>query len=150
VGYGLQATHYRFWGAALLCCWCILLSPARATAESPVRLTSVASKTWIWAKPATSGRFLGYMRIGQSVALSAPEPVRGVGCPRGFYRVEPRGYVCHDRTVTLGGEPVHRAFLRANAHTAPRAGAFPYEYALSNGAPMYSRLPSEGEQRRVE
>jgi len=159
VGYGLQATDYRHRApqrglrllASLLGLGALLVATP-AGAESPQRLTSIASKTWIWPRPAASGRFLGYMRIGQTVALRSSEPVPGRGCPRGFYRVEPRGYVCHDRTVALDGalSSAAGAFLRANEHTTPRAGAFSYEYALSNGAPMYKRVPTAREQRRHE
>jgi hypothetical protein len=106
-------------------------------------LISHAYRTWIWPKPSKSGRFLGYMRVGQSVRLRAAETVPGSGCAGGYYAIEPRGYICNDRTVTRSWSD----FLRANAHTEPSAGAFPYRYALSNGAPMYARLPSAKEQK---
>ncbi|MBW2457246.1 MAG: L,D-transpeptidase family protein [Deltaproteobacteria bacterium] len=111
------------------------------------RLTSVGTKTWIRPTPAVQQRFLGYLRIGQSVLLRSPEIIRGQGCPKGFYAIEPRGYVCHDRTVTLERST---PFLRVNAHTLPAAGPFPYHYALSNGAPMYARVPTAREQKRSE
>jgi hypothetical protein len=124
-----------------------LLTTAEAHAGEPTELTSVRYKTWIWPKPKKGGRFLGYMRVGQQVALRSPELVRGEGCRKGFYRIQPHGYVCNDRTVTVGAET---AFLRANKHTLPRSGAFPYEFAISNGAPMYGRLPNQKEQKRSE
>jgi len=110
-------------------------------------LTSVRTRTWIWPKPSTGKRFLGYMRVGQRVALRSTELVPGQGCAGGFYAVAPRGYVCRDRTVTLARST---PFLRANAHTMPASGPFPYHWALSNGAPMYTRVPTADEQRRVE
>ena len=119
---------------------------ALPVADGP-RLTSVGTKTWIRPTPSVTRRFLGYLRIGQSVALQSSELVRGQGCPRGFYAIEPRGYVCHDRTVTLQRTT---PFLRANAHSLPAVGPHPYHYALSNGAPMYARVPTATEQKRTE
>jgi len=111
------------------------------------RLWSQEYLTWIWAKPAVGGRFLGTMRVGQSVRLRSSERVGGQGCARGFFQIEPRGYVCWDRTVTLAPDG---PFLRAVAQTLPRPGPFPYDYALSNGAPMYSRVPAAREEKRNE
>jgi hypothetical protein len=125
---------------------------ASAAAAAPIddgapRLTSIAYKTWIWPTPAADGRYLGYIRVGQSVKLRQTEPIKGQLCPKGFYAIEPMGYVCHDRTVTLERET---AFLTANAHTLPDDGPHPYRFAISNGAPMYTRIPSAGEQKRNE
>jgi hypothetical protein len=117
-----------------------------APADGP-RLISIAEKTWIWPTPEVGERFLGYVRVGQSVRLRSSDKVRGIGCSRGFYAIEPRGFVCNDRTVTLDRD---HAFLRANAHTQPRSGAFAYDYAISSGAPMYARLPSPAEQKKTE
>jgi len=115
--------------------------------SSPTHLTSRAFRTYIWPRARKGKRFLGYLRVGQRVALRSAKPVPGAGCRRGFYAIEPRGYVCHDRTVTFAEDS---AFLRANAHTDPREGPFPYEYAISNGTPMYRRVPTRAEQHRYE
>lgn len=122
---------------------------ASPQAEPPPkpRALSVGYFTWIWPTPKADGRFLGQVRIGESVALKSTELVRGVQCSRGFYAIEPRGYVCADRTVTIDPTPRERAIAEA---MAPRKGAFPYRYGLSNGAPMYSRVPTASEQKRKE
>lgn len=125
---------------------------APSLAEPPLpsdvpHLTSVAHKTWIWPKPIKGGRFLGYVRVGQQVRLRSEERVRGQMCPGGFYAIEPRGYVCNDRTVTRDDA---LPFLKHNAHTLPQAGPHPYRFAISSGAPMYARLPSAEEQRKNE
>jgi L,D-transpeptidase-like protein len=126
--------------------------PAPDTAPPSIppalRLTSQGYVTWIYGRPkADEHRFLGYIRYGTSVALRSTDTVRGENCPGGFYRVEPRGYVCKDRTVTLAPTP---AFLAQAAATAPSPGPFPYRYALSNGTPMYNRVPTPDEARRRE
>ena len=127
-------------------------SAAPATAPPPPpprpRLTSQGYVTWVYGRPhADEHRFLGYIRYGTSVALRATDLVRGEGCPAGFYQVEPRGYVCNDRTITLVPTP---AFVAQAAATAPTPGPFPYRYALSNGTPMYNRVPTPDEARRRE
>jgi hypothetical protein len=87
--------------------------------------------------------------MGTSLPLASTEPVAGDDCPRGYFRVEPRGYVCLDRNVaTLDLED---PYYRALAALAPAPGeAFPYRYAFSNGAPMYSRIPTPAEQEKAE
>jgi hypothetical protein len=120
--------------------------PAPSPPPGP-RLWSQQYLTWIWAKPQVKGRFLGTIRVGDSVALRSEDKVVGQGCRRGFFQIEPRGFVCHDRTVTRDS---NTSFLKAVEATAPVAGPFPYRYALSNGAPMYLRVPSALEQKRSE
>ena len=118
-----------------------------APAEPTLRLTSRDYHTWIWPRPKVAYPFLGYIRVGRSVALRSPDLVRGEGCHGGFYAVAPRGYVCRDRTVTIELEP-----WRAELHAASNsiAGPFPYRYAISDGAPMYNRIPTPAEQTRFE
>ncbi|AKT37826.1 L,D-transpeptidase [Chondromyces crocatus] len=122
-------------------------TPAAAPVDDRPRLTSQGYVTWIWPTPARGDKYLGYVRNGGSVALRSTEAVRGQGCPGGYLPVEPRGYVCVDRTVTLA--PASRSVAIAEA-TQGKVGAFPYRYALSNGAPMYNRIPSRAEQARFE
>lgn len=120
---------------------------AREQPRGAARLTSIADKTWIWPTPARGERFLGYIRVGQSVALRSNERIAGDGCSGGFAAIEPRGFVCHDRTVTLEASS---PWIRANADTLPTRGPLPYRYAISNGAPMYARVPTIAEQDKSE
>jgi len=130
-------------------------APAEAQTEAPPpapppgpRLYAVEGIPWIFPTPVKKGeRYLGYIRVGESVALRAPEPVPGLGCARGFWAIEPRGYVCNDSTVSREA-PVEAA--KAFEATLPVEGPFPYKYAISNGAPMYNRVPTAREQARVE
>ncbi|MSP24910.1 MAG: hypothetical protein EXR75_07025 [Myxococcales bacterium] len=115
--------------------------------DSAARVSSVKYQTFIYPRPDARGRVLGIMRVGFSVALKDERLVAGQNCPGGFFAIEPRGYVCRDRTVTLEQDT---PFLRNNAITMPRAGDHPYDYALSSGAPMYARLPTRAEARRAE
>jgi lipoprotein-anchoring transpeptidase ErfK/SrfK len=119
-----------------------------ATAPAKRRIYSVGQTTWIRPRAEVKeGAFLGYLRTGSSMAVISDERVPGVGCPKGFWRVEPRGYVCHDRTVS---EAPPESFRLAADATRGKAGPFPYGYAISNGTPMYNRVPNSSEQARYE
>lgn len=122
-------------------------STSASALEAGARLTSRGYVTWIRPEPKTKSQFLGYVRHGNSVALFSTEKVKGAGCPNGFYRVQPRGYVCDDATVTLEPAPV---FVDASMATSATSGPFPYRYAMSNGAPMYNRVPALEEGLRRE
>ncbi len=112
------------------------------------RLASRVRITRIWAKPAIDGdRFIGLLRGGQSVALRALDRVGGQGCTGRFYAIEPRGYVCDDGTVVVDPDARFDALAAAMAE---QPGPFPYRYAISNGAPMYNRVPTAAEQARFE
>ncbi|MEZ4298321.1 MAG: L,D-transpeptidase [Polyangiaceae bacterium] len=111
------------------------------------RLTSQGYTSFIYRAPRIDKLFIGYVRHGQSVALKSVETVPGPGCSGGFYAIEPHGYVCNDKTVTLSPDA---RFVAAARATDPVSGPFPYRYALSNGAPMYNRVPTRDEQKRFE
>ncbi len=109
---------------------------------------SVGATSWIRRKPAVEERgALGYVRPGSTVQVESLERVPGRGCPRGFYRVRPRGYLCADRTVSESPEPGWR---EAAIATRGAFGAWPYRYAISDGTPMYGRVPTPDEQARRE
>lgn len=121
--------------------------PAGATAPAP-ELWSVGYVTWIRTRPRIKdGEFLGYVRAGSRVPVRSGDVVQGPGCPGGFVPVAPRGWVCRDRTVTTTPRP---AFAAAADLTRGGPGPFPYRYAMSNGAPMYNRIPTPAEQARFE
>lgn len=122
-------------------------APPEPAAPAGPRLTSKGYISFIWRRPKVETLFIGYVRHGQSVALKSTDRVPGVGCPGGFYAIEPHGYVCNDRTVTLTPE---ERFVAAARATDPGPGPFPYRYALSNGSPMYNRIPTRDEQVRFE
>lgn len=118
---------------------------APAKAASPARIWSRGQTTWVHAEPKRSKNALGYIRLGQSLPLRAEAPVKGPGCAGAYYPVEPYGWVCLDRTASLEGQG---RWQSAMAAVAPRQGLMPFDYALSNGAPMYRRLPTRAEAER--
>ena len=121
---------------------------APAPAPDAPRLYAVEGIPWIYPTPEKKGeRYLGYVRVGESVALRKPDPVPGQGCARGFWAVEPRGFICNDLFVS---RTPPKDLAPAFGATSPVTGPFPYKYAISNGAPMYNKVPSRKEQARVE
>jgi len=124
-------------------------TPTRSS-TSVKTIGAIAERAYIYKKPEVKGLPLGYIRMGTAIPLLSTEPVEGSkGCARGWYKVKPRGYVCHDpRKTTLD---LTDAYYQALAQFAPPKGvAFPYSYAFSNGAPMYSRVPTAAEAEKAE
>jgi hypothetical protein len=119
-------------------------SPA---ASPKARITSTGYTTWIFGRPKADTKYIGYIRVGESIALRSTERVKGEGCPGRFYAIEPHGFICADRTVTENPEP---RFLQAIDATRASSGPFPYRYAISGGAPMYNRVPRPAEQIKAE
>jgi hypothetical protein len=81
------------------------------------------------------------------VALKSAERVPGQGCTGRFYAIEPRGFVCDDANVVV--DPDAR-FEAIGTLVAEVPGPYPYRYAISNGAPVYNRVPTAAEQARFE
>ncbi len=120
------------------------------TESAPARATyvySTGSPTWIFADPVRTRNAIGYLRQGQSLPLRDREVRSGPGCGGGFVAVEPFGFVCLDHAASLDGTA---RYIRSMRELAPRPGPLPFHYALSNGTPMYRRLPSPEEWRHEE
>ncbi len=113
------------------------------------RIGSLSFRTWIWGEPNRSKDRLaiGAIRVGTSVRLKSTTPVGGTGCKHAWYPVEPHGFVCADETTTRSFET---PYWKALASLRPKKGAFPYRYAFSMGAPMYTRVPTAAEQTSAE
>lgn len=122
-------------------------SPPPVVDKRP-RLAAIGDFAWIYKKPEAKGLALGYVRMGTSVPLKSTQRIEGKGCGRGFYAVEPRGYVCLNHATTLD---VEDPYFKALQEIAPTKDAVWYfRYAFSNGAPMYSRVPTKEEQDKED
>jgi lipoprotein-anchoring transpeptidase ErfK/SrfK len=98
-------------------------------------------------KPSEGSRKLGYLRAGALVARNA-EPESRRGCPDGWYRIAPAGYVCAGRDATTRlDDPVLRA-----AHKRPRLDRpLPYRYGFVRAVlPYYLRIPTAKQQYKSE
>lgn len=112
------------------------------------QLVATARRTPIFAQPDLKSAKVGYLRAGQVVERSA-QPVEGEGCVRGFYAIEPRGYVCVGVDASLNTEhPARYVNLGAPDHDAD----LPYVYGMSRypTPPLYTRVPNAAEQSRTE
>lgn len=122
--------------------------PTPAPAPAPPRLASIAKETWIFSAPRWKARRIGYLRAGATVARSRA-PAGREGCPDGWYRIEPRGYVCVGATATLDlSNPV----VELASSRADRSAPYPYAYVMSRHPtpPFYVRVPTREQQRKVE
>lgn len=112
------------------------------------RAASIAWRTWIYTDVGPHRTRYGYLRAGAIVDVRGPA-IQNDGCAGGWYRVNPRGFICIGLGATLDlDDPV----AVASAQRAVRGEGLPYAYALSaNPAPLlYFRLPSAREMRESE
>ncbi|MBN2196208.1 MAG: L,D-transpeptidase [Polyangiaceae bacterium] len=113
------------------------------------RLASIAWRTWIYSDTGPSRTRYGYLRAGAVVDARGPAIVNE-GCAGGWYRVNPRGFVCIGKGATLD---VTRDPIVVSVRRPPnRSGGLPYPYVMANEeAPhRYFRLASAKEMRDAE
>jgi hypothetical protein len=90
---------------------------------------------------------LGYLRKGARVAVK-PELIKKANCAEGWYELESGGFVC--------GKFMTRDEKNPEIAKAPAPpltdGPLPFKYGmnLTNGTPMYRRLPTKVERRESE
>jgi lipoprotein-anchoring transpeptidase ErfK/SrfK len=139
--------------------WASLGRPRKHLAAEPEPIPSDRSRVyakarfvWIRKKPDPDAEWLGYVTLGQSLAVRTSDytaGLQGTGtvCER-WVPVQPEGWVCVGRDATLEpNDPV----VRSLAETAPDTSSpWPYDYARSLEAPRYRTIPSMREQRAVE
>ena len=112
------------------------------------RIASVAWRTWIYTNVSKQRTRYGYLRAGAIVDARGPAIVND-GCDGGWYRVNPRGFVCIGLGASLNlNEPV----AIASVNRPIRGHSAPYLYALSNETPplLYFRLPSKAQMKAAE
>jgi L,D-transpeptidase-like protein len=112
------------------------------------RVASVAWRTWIYTDVGKQRTRYGYLRVGAQVDARGPAIVND-GCDGGWYRVNPRGFVCIGLGATLKlDEPV----AVASVNRPLRGHGAPYLYALSNETPplLYFKLPSKAQMNESE
>ena len=102
----------------------------------------------ILADPHEGARRIGYLRLG-SIVSRDEQPAGKAGCPAGWYKVAPRGYVCSGPEATTdANHPV----LRAAAGMKPdRNAAMPYRYGFVRAVlPLYLRAANREDQEKSE
>jgi lipoprotein-anchoring transpeptidase ErfK/SrfK len=113
-----------------------------------VRIASIAWRTWIYTDTGPQRTRYGYLRAGRVVDARGPAIVNE-GCEGGWYRINPRGFVCLGLGATLDLE--HPVALAESVRPVRGAG-LPYVYALAGEQPplLYFKLPSLKQMRESE
>ncbi len=111
-------------------------------------IASIAWRTWVYSDTGPKRTRFGYLRAGAIVPRRGPE-IRNEGCPGGWYRINPRGFVCVGRGATL--DPSNPVVVESDV-PPKRGDALPYVYAMakSPGPHFYFRLPTDAEMTTVE
>lgn len=112
------------------------------------RLASIAWRTWIYTNVGKQRTRYGYLRAGAIVDARGPA-IKNDGCDGGWYRVNPRGFVCLGLGATLNLlDPV----AVASVNRPVRGHSAPYLYALANETPplLYFKLPSKAQMKEAE
>ena len=112
------------------------------------RIASVAWRTWIYTNVGKQRTRYGYLRVGAVVDARGPGIVNE-GCQGGWYRVNPRGFVC----IGLGASlKLDEAVAVQSVNRPMRGHGAPYLYALSNETPplLYFKLPSKAQMNESE
>ncbi|MCU0657744.1 MAG: L,D-transpeptidase family protein [Polyangiaceae bacterium] len=115
--------------------------------EGPL-LGVIAGQANIFAEPSSTSRRLGYLRLG-TVVKREPEIAGKAGCPGGWYKIQPRGYVCAgDEATTERDHPI----VKAASIVRPQLdAAMPYRYGFVRAVlPLYLRVPTADEQYKSE
>jgi hypothetical protein len=124
------------------------IADALPFAPTGERGASIAWRTWIYTDVGPNRTRYGYLRAGATFDVRGPA-MRNDGCQGGWYRVNPRGFVCMGLGATLDlAHPV----VVASAKRAVRGEGLPYLYALSNDTSplLYFRLPATREMMESE
>ncbi|MGK4005768.1 L,D-transpeptidase family protein [Sorangium sp. So ce1036] len=108
--------------------------------EGSPRLASTALLTRVYARPSTSAKRVGFLRAGAIVEMD-PEPAGTDGCPGGWRKIKPFGYVCIGPDATLD---LQHEIVRAASRRPDVTDKLPYMYGIvTRGGPAYARIPTE-------
>lgn len=116
---------------------------------SGLRIASIAWRTWIYTDTGAARTRFGYLRAGAVVDARGPAIVND-GCAGGWYRINPRGFVCVGKGATLDvtTDPIVGSMRRP----PQRRSGLPYPYVMAGDNPphRYFRLPSAAEMNSIE
>jgi lipoprotein-anchoring transpeptidase ErfK/SrfK len=111
------------------------------------RLASIAMLTEVHKAPNPDAAKVGYLRAG-AVVETEPEEHGKAGCPGGWRKIKPYGFVCLGPEATLDlDHPIARALTRR-----PDVGQkLPYMYGIATrGGPVYARIPTDADLKEYE
>ncbi len=117
-------------------------------APTGLKLASTALRTWIYTDVGSKRTRYGYLRTGAVVDARGPA-IKNDGCDGGWYRINPRGFVCAGMGATLDLES---PTVRVSDTRPLRGQALPYVYAMAEENPplLYFKLPSAKQMQESE
>lgn len=115
-------------------------------------VTTTRFVSMIYEHPRFDSFHLGWFRAGARVRVKEPVPPGpGVApCPRTWWKVDPVGFVCEGSKDGVTRDFTHPNVVAMAMFQAKRGEPLPYRYAMSNGAHLYGRIPTEKEQHAIE
>jgi hypothetical protein len=117
-------------------------------APDGTKLASTAWRTWIYTDTGPKRTRYGYLRVGSVVDARGPA-IENSGCEGGWYRINPRGFVCIGMGATLD---LQHPSVVASPVRPVRRQSLPYLYAIAGEvAPLlYFRLASREQMLAAE
>lgn len=112
------------------------------------KIASIAWRNWVYTDTGPKRTRYGYLRAGAILDARGPAIVND-GCAGGWYRINPRGFVCVGKGATLD---VDNPVVVASSVRPVRGQGLPYLYARAGDVPplRYFRLPTKAEMKMVE
>ena len=105
-------------------------------------------RAWVFAAPSPSAAKLGYLRAGAS-SPTTEKPAGYEGCPGGWFRVDPEGFVCTGPTATIDANDP--AVIATRGTLPDLSRRLPYIYGtVRKPGPIYRRVPSAAELAEAE
>lgn len=121
--------------------------PPAPIADGAPRLGSTSMLTEVRQKPHPGATKVGYLRAGAVVEME-PGEHGNAGCPGGWRKIKPFGFVCVGPEATLDLQhPIVRALTRRPDFTHK----LPYMYGIAtHDGPVYGRIPTAEQQKDHE
>jgi len=126
----------------------VLDDPPSAVDVAATHVFAKGLRAWVFASPSAAAAKLGYLRAGASSPTTG-KAAGFDGCPGGWFRVEPEGFVCVGPAATIdANDPVVIATQGTKPDLSRR---LPYIYGtVRKPGPIYGRVPSEAELAQAE
>ncbi|MEP7125581.1 MAG: L,D-transpeptidase [Byssovorax sp.] len=122
-------------------------SPPPPIPEGAPRLASLAMLTVVRARPDPNATKVGYLRAGAVIEMDPDEHGKG-GCPGGWRKVKPYGFVCLGPEAT---RDLENPIVRASTRRPDTTQKLPYMYGIATrGGPVYARLPTASDLKEYE
>lgn len=123
-------------------------APPQPPVEGVPHVASIAMSTDVFAKPDPNAVRIGWLRAGAVIELSQEGSAGKTGCPGGWRRIKPAGYVCVGREATLD---LNHPIVKASTRRPDITQKLPYMYGVvMRGGPVYARIPTQEDLKRHE